>query len=220
LNYDIYKSYLKMKQFAVITGDIINFTRLDNEKRQSLIAATEKLLKSWVAKPNEAEVFRGDSYQLIMDDISDAIKKSIQLICWFIKHSDGANNIQLSSRVSVGIGKIAYKGKSVLDSDGEAFHQSGRYFDKMSAGEILAIKTTNEEINQQITIILSFINLFICQWTPNQAEVIYLACEGYTQLKMAEKLSINQGAVNRRLKAAKWKEIEKGIIYIIQLVTK
>ncbi len=209
-----------MRKFAVITGDIINFTSLDNEKRQSLITATEVLLKSWVDTPADAQVFRGDSYQLILGDINDAIKKSIKLICWFKKHSDAEANIQLSSRVSVGIGTVAYRGKSVLDSDGEAFHQSGRRFDKMSPGEILTIQTSNEEINQQLTIILSFINLFINQWTPNQAEVIYLACEGYTQLKMAEKLNLNQGAVNRRLKAARWKEVEKGILYISKLVTK
>ena len=208
-----------MENFAVITGDITNFTKLDSQKRQILISETERLLKSWVERVSDAQVFRGDSYQLIIGDINDAIIKSIRLICWFRKHSDTTNNIRLSSRVSVGIGTIAYKGKSVLDSDGEAFHQSGRRFDKMTAGETLTIQTSNEEINQQITIILSFINLFINQWTPNQAEVIYLACEGYTQLKMAEELNLNQAAVNRRLKAARWKEVEKGILYISQLVT-
>ena len=209
-----------MKYHAVITGDIINFTRLDNDKRQSLIAATERLLKSWVAKPKDAEVFRGDSYQLVMDDIHSAISKGVQLICWFKKNSELKTKNQLSSRVSVGIGAIAYKGKSVLDSDGEAFHQSGRYFDKMSGDEILTIKTTNEEINEQIAIILSFINLLINQWSPKQAEVLYLACDGYTQQRIAEALNLNQGAVNRRLKSANWKEVEKGIKYISKLVTK
>jgi hypothetical protein len=211
---------LDMKDYAVITGDIINFTKLDNEQRQTLIEATEKLLKSWVEKPNDAEVFRGDSYQLVMDDIYQAIRRSIQLICWFKKTSDDANGTSLSSRVSVGIGPIAYKGKSVLDSDGEAFHQSGRNFDKMGADEFLVIKTIHEQINQQIAIILNFVNLIINQWTTSQAEAIYLALEGYTQSKMAEELGVNQGAVNNRLKVAKWKEVEKGINYIIQLVTK
>jgi len=209
-----------MKHYAVITGDIINFTRLDNDKRQRIIAATEKLLKSWVDKSKDAEVFRGDSYQFIMDDVESAIRKSVQLICWFKKQPENNSKIKLSSRVSVGIGEIAYKGKSVLDSDGEAFHQSGRNFDKMAADEILTIKTTSEEINRQITIILSFINLFVNQWKGNQAEVVYLACEGYTQEKMAEALGIKQGAVNNRLKVARWKEVEKGINYISKLVTK
>lgn len=207
-----------MKYFAVITGDIINFTRLSAEKRQHLIAETEKLLKSWVDKPGDAEVFRGDSYQFLMADVGEAIRKSVQLVCWFKKHSEAG--IDLSSRVSLGIGEIAYKGKSVLDSDGEAFHHSGRHFDKMNREEILAVTTANLEINEQIEIILSFINLFINQWNVKQAEAIYLACEGYTQTNMAEVLNINQGAVNNRLKVARWKEVEKGLNYIIQVVTK
>jgi predicted XRE-type DNA-binding protein len=206
-----------MKHYAVITGDIINFTKLNNKERQGLIDATDKLLKSWVDKPGDAEIFRGDSFQLVMDNIGDAVKKSFQLICWFKKKS--GTNIKLSSRVSVGIGEIAYRGKSVLDSDGDAFHQSGRYFDKMNAGELLTIKTMNEETNKQLAIILSFINLFINQWNIKQAEVIYLACEGYTQTQMAEALNIKQGAVSNRLKVSKWKEVEKGMDYIIQLVT-
>jgi hypothetical protein len=208
-----------MENFAVITGDIINFTKLDSLKRQKLIRDTQQLLKSWVEKASDAQIFRGDSYQLIIGDINDAILKSIRLICWFKKHSDTVNNVHLSCRISVGIGTVAYKGKTVLDSDGDAFHRSGRRFDKMSAGEILTIQTGNKEINRQVTIILNFINIFLNQWTPNQAEVVYLACEGYTQSKMAEKLNLDQAAVNRRLKAARWKEVEKGILYISQLVT-
>lgn len=211
---------IEIGRYAVITGDITNFTKLDSKHRQTLIEETESLLRSWVVKPTDAQVFRGDSYQLIVDDIDGAIKKSIQLLCWFKMHSDEPNNIQLSSRISVGIGKIDYKGNTVLDSDGEAFHWSGRYFDKMAPDELLTIKTNDEETDQQIAIILNFINLLIRQWTVNQAEVVYMACQGYTQSKMAEQLGINQSAVNNRLKVAKWKEIEKGINYISKLVTK
>jgi hypothetical protein len=208
-----------MKNYAVLTGDIINFTQLNNDNRQSLIEETERLLKLWVKDPKDAGVFRGDSYQLIFDDADNALKRGIQLICWFKRHSGYKNELKLSTRISIGVGKIAYKGNSVLDSDGEAFHLSGRSFDKMKKDELLTIKTNNEEINRQIAIILIFINQIINQWTSSQAEVIYLYEEGYTQQKMADQLGIMQGAVNSRLKAAKWKEVEQGINYITKLVT-
>jgi hypothetical protein len=208
-----------MKEHAVITGDIINFTQLDEHARQSLINEAKKLLKSWVKKPEDAEVFRGDSYQLIIDDVNDAINRSIQLICWFKKYKGYKNALPLSTRISIGIGKLAYTGKSVLDSDGEAFHQSGRNFDKMGVDELLTINTSNEAINKQIEIILVFINQIINQWNANQAEVIYLLKEDYTQQSMAQVLGIMQGAVNNRLKVAKWKEVDKGITYIVKLIT-
>jgi hypothetical protein len=207
-----------MDKCAVLTGDIINFTHLKDKDRLKLINETEALLKSWVKRPNLAEVFRGDSFQLMIEDTGNAIKKSIQLICWFKMHSDDKSNINLGSRISVGIGDVAYNGKSVLDSDGEAFHLSGRNFDKMADNEVLRIKTANDQTNEQIAIILTFANIIINQWTTSQAEVIYLAINGYTQTKMAKELGIQQGAVNNRLKVANWKTIQEGIDYIIQLI--
>jgi hypothetical protein len=207
-----------MEKYAVLTGDIVNFTQLPDKERLKLISETESLLKSWVNQPNEAEIFRGDSFQLIIGDITTAIKKGIQLICWFKKHSDEKNKIYLSSRISVGIGDIAYKGKSVLDSDGQAFHLSGRNFDKMTDNEILSIKTANDDINEQIAIILTFANIVINQLTAAQAEVIYMAIDNYTQTRMAEELGIKQGAVNSRLKLANWKTIHEGINYITELI--
>jgi DNA-binding CsgD family transcriptional regulator len=207
-----------MEKFAVLTGDIVNFTQLPDKERLKLISETEGLLKSWVNQPNDAEIFRGDSFQFIVGDIATAIKKGIQLICWFKKHSDEKNKIYLSSRISVGIGAIAYKGKSVLDSDGEAFHLSGRNFDKMTDKEIFSIKTANNDINEQIAIILTFANIVIGQLTAAQAEVIYMAIDNYTQTRMAEELGIKQGAVNSRLKLANWKTIHEGINYITELI--
>jgi len=209
-----------MEKYAVLTGDIINFTKLPDRDRLKLITQTEALLKSWADKPNEAEVFRGDSYQLILNDITTVEKKSVQLICWFKKHSDEKNKIYLGSRISVGIGAIAYQGKSVLDSDGEAFHLSGRNFDKMTDNEILSIKTPDDATNEQIAIILNFANVVINQLTAAQAEVIYMAIDSYTQTRMAEELNINQGAVNSRLKLANWKTIQDGINYITELIKK
>ena len=210
---------MKNENYAVITGDIRQFTLLGNSERKNLIEKTEILLKSWVAKPTDAEIFRGDSYQLILDDIQLTLFRSVQLICWFIKNSPVKSKVNLSTKIAVGIGTIAYKGKTVLDSDGIAFHESGRYFDKMGDDQRLVIRTSNEELNQQIEIILTYINLILCQWTVSQARVLFLTIEGYNQDKTAVELGVVQSTVNGRLKAANWKEVEKGLLYIAKLIT-
>ncbi len=64
---------LFMKKYAVLTGDIVNFTKLSEHSRQPLIEETERLLKSWVKRPKDAAVFRGDSYQVICDDIDSVL---------------------------------------------------------------------------------------------------------------------------------------------------
>lgn len=206
---------MKQKKVSVMTGDVINFTALTGKDRQQLIAETEALIKSWVKKPEDAEVFRGDSYQLLLDTIENALSRSIQLICWFIKHSTAS--VKLSTRLSIGVGPVAYRGKSVLDSDGEAFHLSGRNFDKMSNDDLLFVQTEHEEINEHIAIILSFVNLIMKQWKANQAEVIYMVIQAKTQQEISAALKITQSSVNGRLKSAKWNEVAKAISYIAKL---
>jgi len=205
-----------MKTYAVVTGDIKNFTTLDNQKREQLVIATEQLLRTMVNSEQDARMFRGDSYQFIVDDIGQVLKKCIQLICWFKINSDKGNSEQLGTRLSIGIGEIAYMGKSVLDADGQAFHLSGRNFDEMNKNEIIRLITSDEKKNSTYEIILMYINLIIKQWTISQAETIYylLSTVEGTQAKIAGKLNVSQPAVANSLRFARWKEVEKGINFI------
>lgn len=215
-----------IKIYAVITGDIKNFTSLDSKKREQLIIETEALLRTMVNKTNDAQMFRGDSYQFILDDIRQALKRGIQLVCWFKLNSDREDialhgsrtnfRVRLGSRLSIGIGEIAYTGKSVLDSDGEAFHLSGRVFDEMDKGDIIRLTTFDEERNNTYQIILMYINMIIKQWTISQAETIYelLSMEEGTQDKIAKRLKISQPAVANSLRSARWREVERGINFI------
>jgi hypothetical protein len=207
-----------MKNHAVITGDIIGFTKLAPQKRKALITDTEKLLKTWIEKTADAEVFRGDSYQVIFNDVRYAIDRSIQLICWFKKYTEEADQTQIDTRISIGAGSISYKGKNVLNSDGEAFHLSGRRFDKMEQGEYLAISTGSAETDATLEIILNFMNAYIGDWTKGQAEVIFLILEGKTQQEISETLSLSQPSVNSRLKLAGWKEFEPAIRHVASLM--
>lgn len=207
-----------MKTQAVLTGDIINFTKLSPAGRKQLIEETDVLLKTWIKEKENAEIFRGDSYQVLFDEALEAITRSIQLICWFKQHSDEKDKVYLNTRISIGIGAVAYHGKNVLNSDGEAFHLSGRHFDEMKRDEFLSIHTNDNIKNKGIEIILNFVNKYIDNWTSGQAAVIFLLLEGKTQQEIAKALSVSQPSVNSRLKSAGWKEFEPIIKYIAYLV--
>jgi len=204
-----------MKTYAVITGDITNFTRLDNERREELIGDTDELIKKWVKRPEDAAIFRGDSFQLLFDDLEVAVLRCIQLVCWFRKQAE-KESPGLGARIAVGIGGLAFQGKTVLDSDGEAFHLSGRNFDTMEPGELIRIVTGDEDLNEQLAVLLMFLNLVINDWTPHMAEVIYWVLEDQnaTQDKIARRLNIFQSNIAKRLKIAHWKEVEKAAKYI------
>jgi len=205
-----------MENGAVFTGDIINFTSLNDIDREALIKETTVLIKSWVNNTADAAIFRGDSYQILFENTTTAIIKSIQLICWF-KKPFHEKQFNLSTRISIGIGEIAYKGNSVLDSDGEAFHLSGRRFDNLEKSELLSINTHSPDKNKQLKIILMFVNMVVNEWTPSQAEAIYLILENrkLKQETLAKQLKIHQSGIAKRLKLAHWKEIDKTIDYII-----
>ncbi len=206
-----------MAKAYVITGDIIGFTAIPAKKRQKLLADSSALLISWTGDPAYASIFRGDSFQLLFKDVGTALQRSIQLRCWFKKHSEWANT-PLDARMVIGAGKISYYGKSVLDSDGEAFHLSGRAFDKLEEDENLKIITSDHKRNEQLHVILSLAEVIMGNWTVNQAEVIYLLLDGKTQQQMADELNIGQSAINNRIKLAKWKQIEKMNCYIESLI--
>jgi len=206
-------------KYSVVTGDIANSTSIAADKRVELIEQVSALIKSWVAKPEDAEIFRGDSFQLLFDDVAEALKRSIQIRCWLKSYQDGPGNAPLDARLSIGIGDIAYFGKSVLDADGEAFHLSGRAFAEMKATQnFLQLSTNDQQLNKQLNIILNLANIIISQWTKNQAEVIFLLLEGKTQQEMADELKIAQSAVNNRIKLSRWKEIDKTMRYIASLM--
>ena len=206
-----------MKTYVVVTGDIEGFTIIPLKKRETFIADTGKLISSWVENKDHAMIFRGDSFQILFEDIQQALERCIQLRCWFKKNSSSGKNM-LDARMAIGIGEISYLGKSVLDSDGEAFHLSGRNFDALESDEYLRIVTPDEQKNEQLRIILKLADILITGWTINQAEVIYMVLEGKTQQQMADELKIVQSAINNRIRLTKWKEIEKTIRYISTLI--
>ncbi len=202
---------------CVITGDIKGFTAISARNRKVLLNETSGLLISWVENPVYARIFRGDSFQMLFKDFETALKRSVQLRCWFKKHSV-PNEYTLDARMAIGTGGISFYGESVLESDGEAFHLSGRTFDSMAEGENLSIVTSDSRINNQLKIILNLAEVIMSDWTINQAEVIYLLLEGKTQQQMAEELKVGQSAVNNRIKLAKWKQIEMAMQYIVSLI--
>ena len=82
-----------MAKAYVITGDIIGFTAIPAKKRTKLLADSSALLISWTGGAAYASIFRGDSFQLFFKDMGTALQRSIQLRCWFKKHSEWATKM-------------------------------------------------------------------------------------------------------------------------------
>ncbi len=204
---------------AVITADIIKSSSYDPESYEFIINKLKEeanLIKQAYAPVYiEFEISRGDSFQLVLHDADKALqiamrfKAAINKIVLSNKKSKSSSKI-VDIRMSIGIGAIAYESNIVSESNGPAFHYSGRGFDNlMKKNDIKTmIHTDNANVNDEFKTSLKFLDYLIDKWSIASAEVVYYLLQGLTETKIAERLGISQAAVNLRKKAAGWDEIQ------------
>ena len=206
-----------MKNIAVLTCDITNSTTLNDIERRNLNDRIKCFVEN-TTKENEAEylLYRGDSLQGVVSDTSKALKHAIYLKAYIkaFKKANSQRTTEVDIRISIGIGSIDFQGNSLLDSDGEAFQNSGRVLDTMKKkGRTLMLTTSDVSTNTKWDVILTLMEDVLEQWTILSAEVIWRLIEGWEDQKIQEDLKISQPAVSQRKKRAGWKAVKKMLDY-------
>ncbi|WP_428655162.1 SatD family protein [Runella sp.] len=203
-----------MERFAVITGDIIESTKLKAAERKKLLQNLDLFFKKFSSETeNELnlkipfEVFRGDSFQGMLETPEESLKICI-LLRSYLK-SQYYSGQDLDARIAIGIGKVSFKSAKLSESDGEAFHNSGRLLDVLKKQpQKIGIQSPWKTVNDEINIGLILLEGIIGKWTSLQADVIYLKLLGMTEMTISSTLKIAQPAVNQRAKAASWTAVE------------
>ena len=201
---------MESQLYAVITGDIAKSSRFEGEARQNLLnvvkaafAKMEAILGSEIiAFP--FEVFRGDSFQGVLKQPEKALAAAV-IIRAFIRSSYKTTlKNAVDARIAIGIGTISHLPvKSTGEGDGEAFRNSGPELDTLSKHkQMLAIKTPWDEINGELAVECSMLDVIISRWTPQQADVIIEYFKGKTQEEMAEHFNVSQPAIKKRMASA------------------
>jgi hypothetical protein len=168
-----------------------------------LIHNRKLFLEPFVEQKSYAQVFRGESHQLFLGSLDLCWNALVKLKCWFLPYK----SFELNVRNAIGLGDVAFMDEHILQSDGEAFHFSGRTFNELPKGEFLVIRTTNGTLNGQLSMLTLSMNIIRNKWTLQQAEVVLQTIEGINQTDIAKKLDISQGGVSNRLKLSNWKEV-------------
>lgn len=190
---------------AVLTGDIVNSTRLKKVTEKKLL----KILTAALAK-YQFEFYRGDSFQVYVKNPVEALQTA--LLCRTAAISVSKNEtINLSDvRISIGIGTVTMQVKTLGTAKGEAFILSGRAFDEMTGTDTrLVIATANSLANAGLQIIADYLNAILKVMTGKQAEVIFELLQGKTQQQVAELLKKSKSTVHQHVTAGRWTEIEK-----------
>lgn len=187
---------------SVITGDIINSSHTHAETWLPLL----KQSFSTIGKtPKTWEIYRGDSFQIEIENIADTLLFAIELKTAIKKIKD------LDIRLAIGIGTKSFDAEKITEANGEAFVNSGFAFDHLLKKQNLALKTPWEDINNEFEVSLGLSLLIMDNWTVNSADFIhtFLKNPENTQKMIAKKLAISESSASERKKRAGFDEIMK-----------
>ncbi|OUR93303.1 transcriptional regulator [Flavobacteriales bacterium 34_180_T64] len=182
---------------SVLTGDIVKSRHHVNPE---LWMNSLKLALSHLTNDKKCwEIYRGDSFQIEIKDISQSFIAAIYIKACLktIKNLD--------VRLAIGIGNKIYQGENITESNGEAFIYSGETFESLKkVKQNLRIKTNNHMINEELNLYFKLALISMDNWTANSAEIVKLSIEypDKLQSELGQLININQNAVSGRQKRA------------------
>ena len=177
---------------AVITGDIVNFTKLPPANEKNLLKALHQVLASEMF-----EFYRGDSFQVYQKTAIEALKTALLCRASAISLAPEDEMASFDVRASIGIGQVKEPVKTVNTARGDAFILSGRAFDEIAKKQTkLTIITSNALANEGLQVIAEYINAIFNTMTRKQAKVIFELLKGQTQQAVAKKLKKSKSTIN------------------------
>ncbi|SMO43969.1 hypothetical protein [Solitalea koreensis] len=185
--------------YAVLTADIVNSTLLNTEDRLLLL----QKLNALFVEMNETnfKIYRGDTFQGVNEKPWLALEQCVKIRAYLLKTTTSSSKVKFDARIAIGLGTISLKAATIEESDGEAFHNSGQLLDQKST-QYLLFKSPWNELNREMQVHCTMLDLIINNWTKAQAEVIWERLQGLNQMAIAQKIGISQASVNNRLKLA------------------
>lgn len=186
---------------SVITGDIINSKR---NSPKAWLKPLKKELDAIGKSPKFWEIYRGDSFQVIVSDPKNALLTAIKIKAT-LKSIQGIN-----VRMSIGMGSRTHNAPKITESNGSAFVHSGEKFETLKKEkQNLAIKSDWPVFDEEMNLYLKLSLIAMDNWTVNAAEIVKTAMEnpGKLQEELGQIVGIKQNAISNRLKRAYYGEI-------------
>jgi len=195
---------------AIITADIINSRKLVNQ--EIWITPLKKLLANYGSTPKQWEIYRGDYFQIEIDDANEALLLALKIKA-LIK-SINVNEVKKAStidvRMAIGLGTKEYTAERISESNGTAFINSGEKFEKLKKEKTtLAIQSSFPNFDYEMNLYLKLAVIQMDAWTINSATLFTTLFEDpeKKQTEIGAILGIEQNSVSGRFKRAHVDEI-------------
>lgn len=200
---------------SVITGDIVNSTKVEDNQYTKLIeslkASFSCISKLHTDKSTEIvfDIFRGDGFQGIIPNPSTALHASLIIRSSLRKAQPSDSSINWDARTAIGIGTIDYLPEEASEGTGEAYQYSGTSLDQMKTNQRLAIVTPWAVVNNEMEAQTALLDAVIAKWSPSQAEIVLELLKGKSRKTISTEFDISQAAVHYRIKGSGWSAIKK-----------
>lgn len=184
---------------AVITGDIVNSTRLDASAYELAITRLTEIFGLLESRYHAKwEIFRGDSFQLNLPEPSFAMHSALLIKTYLLFTSENENF--LSVTLSVGLGEVIVDSQQLTTSHGSAYTLSGRGLDKTSRGGI-SLHSDLDDLNNMLTLPTHFLAHLLSSFSRKQAEALYsyILMNYPEHQKIADKMHTSRQNVSKLL---------------------
>lgn len=195
---------------AILTGDVVNSTKLSLEEGTKLITVIGLFLAH-----NPYEFYRGDSFQAYIKKPDEALRIALACRCVAIGITENRKEDTASIadvRLSIGIGEVPIPLRNLGMARGEAFLLSGRQFDLLQETDRrLAIRCNDDKpiANIGFDVMTDYLDSVCRKMTPIQANLVVALLRGQTQQQYALTYQKSKSTVSQLASAGRWPEIEK-----------
>lgn len=206
--------------YGVLTGDIVSSSRINSDRGdrvlEEILAADQKVQAHFPSSlQGEIDVFRGDSWQLVVRDPLSALRIAI-LFRALLRSSAG-----MDSRVAIGFGRVDFlPEKDISTGTGEAYTLSGTGLKELYKPVRMKLQFPLgrvSDLTQALDAIVGLIDLQVQRWTQKQAEAVAGALVGLTQQQIAQEWvgdAVSQQAISQHLDSAGWYQIKGSLQYV------
>jgi hypothetical protein len=210
---------------AVITGDIVGsghlsavaFERVQEGLRRG---GAELRTRFPDALPLPVELFRGDSWQMLVTDPARAFRMALFLRA-YLRAEAGAD-----TRFAIGVGPVEQMPtERVATGRGEAFRLSGQLLDaKVATHMRVAIAGDDSDTQRDtraIATVMQVLDVVAKNWTRAQARAVCGALNDQTQETIAAAWPddpITQQAVAQHLARAGWDGIREAVVLYEEII--
>ncbi len=188
---------------AVISGDIVNSTRLTSAQFEKLLARIKQIqqLISAGNVANAHSIERGDEFQSVVHDIEYALKYTLMY-----RIGIKALGKEFDSRISFAIASQADLRALVSQSMGKAFVLSGRGLKALKSDRLM-FSSESMDLTEQFELLFKYLDRQLTALTSRQCAVMLPMLQATPALsinELAEKLDVATATASKSLKASGW----------------